>query len=91
VPGRALAITGNLTVTDQTAYWAAYIGPAPDASPGSSTINFVRGETIANGVAVALGTGLAGSGPPGTLSVTYMGPGGNTTNFVFDVTGYFVT
>jgi hypothetical protein len=90
IPDTAIAITGNLTVTDQTAYWAAYIGPAPLASPGSSTVNFVKGFTVANGVAVALGTGLPGSGPKGSLSVTYMGPGGNTTNMVFDVTGYFV-
>jgi hypothetical protein len=90
IPTNATAVTGNLTVTDQTAYWAAYIGPTPDASPSTSTINFVKGETIANGVAVALGTGLPGSGPLGTLSVTYMGLSGNTTNLVFDVTGYFV-
>jgi hypothetical protein len=40
------------------------------------------GDTRANGVTVALGAG-------GTLSITYFA-GTGTTDFVFDVTGYFV-
>ena len=32
-PPDATAITGNLTVTDETAGWAIYVGPAPLAAP----------------------------------------------------------
>jgi hypothetical protein len=53
-----------------------------DANPGSSTLNFPVGDNRANGVTVALGSG-------GTLSITYLA-GSGTTDFVFDVTGYFV-
>ncbi|HEX7491425.1 MAG TPA: hypothetical protein VF337_06955, partial [Candidatus Limnocylindrales bacterium] len=83
VPTTATAVTGNLTVTDQTNSWAIFLGPIPTASPTSSTLNFAKGDVRANNVTVALGTG-------GKLSATYMGPAGNTTALVFDVTGYFV-
>jgi hypothetical protein len=82
VPAYAKAVTGNLTVTDQTSAWAVYLGPNATASPTSSTINFVAGEVIANGVTVALS-------PTGTLSATYISTSGQTTNLVFDVTGYY--
>jgi hypothetical protein len=42
----------------------------------------VRGDIKGNGLAVALGSG-------GGLSATYMSTTGNTTDLVFDVTGYF--
>jgi hypothetical protein len=82
IPAKATAVTGNLTVTDQTGGWAVYLGPDPVAFPSSSTINFVEGDIIANGVTVALGV-------DGTLSATYMAADGNTTDLVFDVSGYF--
>jgi hypothetical protein len=59
------------------------VGPVPTASPTTSTINFLKGDIKANGLTVALGSG-------GTLSVTYMSTTGQTTDLVFDVTGYFV-
>ncbi len=83
VPGNATAVTGNLTVTDQTMGWAVFLGPNATATPSTSTINFSAGQVIANGVTVALGSG-------GTLSATYLSMPGQTTNLVFDVTGYFV-
>jgi hypothetical protein len=82
VPAGAVAVTGNLTVTNQTRAGAAYLGPDPLAAPGSSTLNFPLGDNRANGVTLALG-------PGGTLSATYLASGGST-DFVFDVTGYFV-
>ena len=82
VPGNAVAVTGNFTVTNQTAAGAAFLGPNSTASPTTSTINFPVGDNRANGVTLALGSG-------GTLSATYMASSG-TTDFVFDVTGYFV-
>jgi hypothetical protein len=82
VPANASAVTGNLTVVDETSSWAVYLGPDPIANPTSSTINFVKGDIVANGVTVALSSS-------GTLSATYMAGAGATTDLVFDVTGYF--
>jgi hypothetical protein len=82
VPSRAVAVTGNVTVVNQTFLWAVYVGPESSAPPSTSTVNFVKGEVRANGLAVA----LAGDG---TLSAWYLSNPGNTTDLVFDVTGYF--
>ncbi len=85
VPSGASAVTGNLTVTGQTANGFLFIGPVAMNNPTSSTLNFPRGDDRANAVTVALGTG-------GKLSVTYAAPtAGPTANVIFDVTGYFVT
>jgi subtilisin family serine protease len=83
VPANATAVTGNLTVTEQSALGFVFLGPDPVASPTSSTLNFPLGDNRANGVTVAL-SGL------GSLSATYAAVGGGTTHLVFDVTGYFV-
>ena len=82
VPAGASAVTGNLTVTGSSVGYAIYLGPAPVVSPSSSTINFVAGQTLANGLTVALSAS-------GTLSATYMGPAGATTDLVIDVTGFY--
>jgi outer membrane protein assembly factor BamB len=83
VPSNATAVTGNVTVVNSTFSWAVFLGPNPIANPSSSTINFLAGETTSNGLTVALSSS-------GTLSATYMSTAGNTTDLVFDVTGYFV-
>jgi PKD repeat protein len=83
VPAGAVAVTGNLTVTQQTAPGYVYLGPNPVASPTSSTLNFPLWDNRANGVTVA----LAGDG---SLSATYISGTGGSTHLVFDVTGYFV-
>jgi hypothetical protein len=83
VPGNATAVTGNLTVTAQTALGYLYMGPVATNYPTSSSLNFPLGDDRANAVTVALGSG-------GTLSVTYVANGSSaTTHVVFDVTGYF--
>jgi uncharacterized membrane protein YoaK (UPF0700 family) len=83
VPADATAVTGNLTVTQQTSAGFLYIGPVAANNPTSSTLNFPVGDDRANAVTVALGSG-------GTLSVTYaastLGP---SAQVIFDVTGYF--
>ncbi len=84
IPAGATAVTGNLAVTGSSASWAVYLGPDPVASPSSSTINFEKGQTTANGLTVALSS-------TGSLSATYISTAGNTTDLVFDVTGYFTT
>jgi acid phosphatase type 7 len=84
VPANATAVTGNLTVTEQTAEGYFFLGPTAMDYPTSSTLNFPAGDNRANAVTVALG-------PGGTLSVTYVTPSaGATAHVVFDVTGYFV-
>jgi hypothetical protein len=82
VPMSATAVTGILTVSNATNSYAMYLGPVPTASPATSTMNFARGQTISNSVAVALGAG-------GSLSVNYLASGGSTADVTFDVTGYF--
>jgi len=82
VPANAVAVTGNLTVTDATGGWAVYLGPAPLAKPVASTINFVKGQTRANSLTVPLSSS-------GTLSATFLSSGKSTIDLVFDVTGYY--
>ena len=84
IPPNAKAITGNLTVTNQTA--AGYVTLAtnpPPATPATSTINFPAGDVRANGVTVKLSN-------TGTLSAVYKAPNGKTTHLVLDVTGYYL-
>jgi Stage II sporulation protein/Fibronectin type III domain len=83
VPSNATAVTGNLTVTQQSSLGYLYIGPVAMNNPTSSTLNFPINDDRANGVTAALG----GSGQ---LSITYAAPVlGPTAHVVFDVTGYF--
>jgi hypothetical protein len=86
VPTTAVAVTGNVTVVGQTA--AGYVSLAPSlrsgVEPGTSTINFPTGDTRANGVTVSLASG-------GSLDFMYWtGNTANTTNILFDMTGYFI-
>jgi hypothetical protein len=84
VPAGAVAVTGNLTVTGQTSSGYLFIGPTATNNPGSSTLNFPKGDDRANAVTVALGTG-------GTLSITFVAPSnGPSAQAIFDLTGYFV-
>jgi hypothetical protein len=82
VPSYARAVTGNVTVVNSTQSWAVYIGPNPIAKPGSSTINFTKGQVRANSLTVALSA-------TGTLSATFLSSSGSKTDLVFDVTGYY--
>jgi serine protease inhibitor ecotin len=83
VPSNATAVTGNLTVTQQTSLGFLYLGPNPANNPTSSTLNFPMGDDRANAVTVALG-------PGGTLSATFAAPTlGPSAQVIFDVTGYF--
>jgi hypothetical protein len=90
VPSNATAVTGNLTVTQQTSLGFLFIGPVAMNNPTSSNLNFPMNDDRANAVTVALGDG-AGHGASGTLSITYAAPIlGPTTQVIFDVSGYFV-
>jgi FtsP/CotA-like multicopper oxidase with cupredoxin domain len=87
IPSNATAVTGNLTVTQQSRNGYLYIGPVAANDPTSSTLNFPLGDNRANSVTVALGEGI--NSPLGSLSATYVGSGPGTAHVIFDVTGYF--
>ncbi len=65
MPLTATAVTGTLTVTQQSAAGFVFLGPDPVAAPTSSTLNFPPADIRATGVTVALS-------PTGSLSATYM-------------------
>jgi hypothetical protein len=81
VPVTAQAITGNLTVTNQTAAGFLYLGPYQNNTPSTSTLNFPKGDNRANAVSVFF--------PTAYLWVTYGAVAGNTADVLFDVTGYY--
>ena len=83
VPANAVAVTGNFTVVGQTAAGYASITTTPNANPATSTLNFPLGDVRANNVTVPLSS-------TGTLSAVYRAGAGKTTQFLFDVTGYFL-
>jgi hypothetical protein len=83
VPANADAVTGNLTVTAQTAGGYLALTPVPDYLPSTSTLNFPVKDDRANGVTALLSNS-------GSLSLTYVATGNATAQAVFDVTGYFV-
>ena len=84
IPSNAIGITANVTVTGQQANGWLYIAPTIDTAPTSSTINVKVGDNRANGVTVGLS-------PRGTVAVWYGASAAKTTNFIIDVTGYFLT
>jgi hypothetical protein len=81
IPMGATAVSGNLTVVNQTFPWALYVGPSSSSNPGSSMLNFVIGDVKANGAVALLNSGK--------LYVTYLSNGTNKTDVVFDATGYY--
>jgi hypothetical protein len=78
----AIAVTGNVTVLNATSGYAVYLGPVPATMPPTSTLNFTKGDARSNAVTIALSA-------DGKLSATYLASGTNTTDLIFDVTGYF--
>jgi hypothetical protein len=87
IPANAVAVTGNLTVTDQTHLGYLSLTPSkPSGVPSTSTLNLPTGDNRANAVTVPLGS----NGTEGILWLTYEGAPGATTDVVFDVTGYFI-
>ena len=82
VPIGALAITGNVVSVGSTAGGYFALTTTPTATPGTSTLNFPKGDTRANNVTMTLSA-------TGTISVVYKAISGASANLVFDVTGYF--
>jgi len=83
IPAGAIAVTGNVTVTGSNAAGYVALGPNVGPTPSFSTINFPRGDSRANGVTVALSS-------DGKLTAVFVGGSGTYTQFIFDVTGYFM-
>lgn len=83
IPDDAIAVTGNVTVTGQTAAGYVSITTTKTSTPTTSTINVPLGDTRANNVTVPLSR-------TGRLSAVFKGPSGSKAHVVFDVTGYFV-
>jgi hypothetical protein len=83
VPSNALAVAGNLTVTNSQSKGYLFLGPNPMPIPTSSTLNFPKGESRANNVVVMVGAG-------GNVALTFVGPG-PWTDAIFDVTGYYIS
>jgi alpha-tubulin suppressor-like RCC1 family protein len=81
VPAGAVAVTGNLTVTNATSVGYVSLGPTMTANPSTSTVNVPARTNVANGVTVALNGGK--------LSVVWCGTAGSKADVIFDVTGYF--
>ena len=54
IPPDAVAVTGNLTVTGQTARGYVSMTTASTSTPAVSTINVPRGDTRANGLTIKL-------------------------------------
>jgi len=84
VPSGAVAITGNLTVTQQNSVGFAAVGPTIDASTNFSNLNFPIRDDRANGVTVPLTGG-------GSLDVIFVAPtNGRRAELLLDVTGYYL-
>ena len=83
IPAGAVAVTGNVTVANQTAAGYLSVTPTAVANPLSSTINFPLGDTRANNLTIPLG-------PNGALSAVYKAPAGRSTHLIVDITGYFL-
>jgi hypothetical protein len=83
--GGEIAVTGNLTVTAQSQ--AGYVTAAPSlasyTAPSTSTLNFPRGDTRANGAVVPLADGY-------WFALIYWASSrASSTQLIFDLTGYF--
>ena len=81
VPNNATAITGNLTVVNQTRAGFVAVTPVATNDPSTSTLNFPLGDIRANGVTTPLAAN-------GSLGLVFKATGG-TTHILLDITGYF--
>lgn len=81
VPSGAVAITANLTVTQQRDRGVASIGPTIDLNSPFSNLNFPAGDNRANGICVP----LTGDGKVQLV----LGPSTGAAHLILDVNGYF--
>jgi hypothetical protein len=81
VPSEAKAVAVNVTLVSPTGPGYLTLFPASAPVPGTSTLNFSPGRTIANSALVALG---AGGGV-----TAFNGMSAGSSHLLIDVTGYF--
>ncbi len=90
IPETATAITYNVTIVNQTSAGFLTVSSVlqpPSEAIRTSTVNWSGpGGAIANGSAVAVNVF---EGEPGYIGVMVGGPGA-TTDFIIDVTGYYI-
>jgi hypothetical protein len=79
----AIAVTGNLTITSQTAAGLVAVGPTVASNPTTSSLNAPMGDTRANGITVRLAAG-------NLQAVFGSQTAGATAHVIFDVTGYYL-
>ena len=85
VPNGAKAITANVTVVNTTSAGFLAVNPGGNTTVSAATVNwFASGQILNNGVNVTIN--------PATRQVTVIAGGnaGASTDFVIDVTGYFL-
>ena len=83
IPANAIAVTGNVTVVNQTSAGYVSLTPTPTTNPKSSTINFPLGDVRANNFTMPLDGA-------GRLSAVFKASAGKATHLIVDVTGFFV-
>jgi hypothetical protein len=82
IPSDAAGISANLTLVTPPSPGFAFAAPSIVGTPTSSTVNAVVGQSIANGLDVALD-------PTGRLYLIWVGKPASKTNLQLDVTGYW--
>ena len=80
VPAAAVAVTINVTVTQATAASHLVVYPAGATRPSTSTLNMVKGSTVANATVATVGSG-------GQVNL-YNNAG--SVHVIVDVTGYLL-
>lgn len=84
IPATARAVAINVTVLQAQGPGRLILHPGNLSTPGTSTINFTAGQTLANNAILALA-----SNGEGTLGVTPVVIGGGTVHLLVDITGWF--
>jgi hypothetical protein len=82
VPDGAVAVVGNLTLTDPTGSGYSTVASSISGAPATSNINVRTGDTLANGVTFRLAD-------DGSAKVVFEGPSGSSTHAIIDIVGYF--
>ena len=83
MPNGAIGVVGNVTVVQPTGGGDLRLYPGGAPLPGTSSINFAKGQIIANGVIVGLDSN-------GQMNIKVDMPAGTATHVLFDASGYIM-
>jgi hypothetical protein len=82
VPAGATAVTANITVVSASGAGFLTVNPGGVITVDSSTINWsTAGQVLANGVTLTLNT---------TRQLSVVAGGGGSTDFIIDISGYYL-